>query len=979
MTYIKPQVLVFQEYSLAPSELTNPLRAHISGPNAMLHRYSSATERIGINVGAYNRLIGGTYPWPGRTAGSLVDQASAKLHVENALLLYFEDLIGVATGGRGAIAPVSGHKNWIRSSAVAFKSNGTSWPRSGLLYDRDVEIGDVVYLRGVADPGGDCTEYELWTTVQNFSADVVDPTIMPVERDDNNAATTAATHTVTKVGGPDNCVSMVWNGASNYNGLPSGNISETYTVEVVKSGVTGCTAARLRITSASGTDDVDELDPGEFGDLVSVGTRGVKVTFAVGSGACEDDADADGVAASELVIGQKWTVAVQQAFERTCAVTNDTYTGPDDDTYVVTVTKGGTWSQLPQVTVTTTKGLDASGPTTVTGTNVSFPVGTYGLTMQFADCGNLPDSLSIAENDESGMGDDTLPGLRKGDKFYVTVTTGAHGPIRTLVLRDDIPAAIRAAEDLDLRLFIPKTIEVTKNRLSSPPLTNYSLEATQMVVSDGITAYDSTWTDNGVELPLTVWDGVAQSVSNPTTYGTLYIEYREWLTALTGDIGFISDIGEIDAIPGPLDVLNPLKWGVYKALQNSNGTMVAYTAVADPDSLDAWQDVLALTKGRDDLYNFAPLTNNREVQGLFQAQASDDSSPEAGTWKALFVPLQGKTTKMLVGKSDAAVQALTPTSTNGDVVLATLEDNPSASGTQYTLLSVPANNSGFLTYGVKAGDVVRYLYSIDAFGDATYSEYVVDRVLTENSLLLLAGPASPVTVAQKVEIWHPFTKDQIVDDVIDQAQSFANNLVCAVWPDIVGTAGVSQPGMFLAAALAGAVSGVVPHQSLTNVELSGFDDLASRTTKLFTSTQLNRMAAGGVWIATEDRNGTPYTRHGLTTSTVDLKHQEEMFRRNLHSISYYFRNLMTPYVGRTNAVPSMLRKLRNVITQGLKFLKANEYTDDLGAQIVEGTIAQDTDGTEILRVYPLAADSVEVALDLTLPFATNKIRLHLVV
>ena len=64
------------------------------------------------------------------------------------------------------------------------------------------------------------------------------------------------------------------------------------------------------------------------------------------------------------------------------------------------------------------------------------------------------------------LGDSALAGLRKGDKFYITVGTGQNGPIRTLILRDDLPTAILDANDLDLRLFIEKDIEVTENRLS---------------------------------------------------------------------------------------------------------------------------------------------------------------------------------------------------------------------------------------------------------------------------------------------------------------------------------------------------------------------------------------------------------------------------------------------------------------------------------------------------------------------------------
>lgn len=958
-TIVKPQVLVFQEFTLTPSEVTNPLRAHISGPNAMLHRYAVADEKALINVGEYDRLTENCFTWPGRTAGSLVDNDSVRLFIDDALLLYHEDLIGDTSHGRGTVTPVEGHTNQIKSSTLSYKTNG-EFSRSGLFNDRDVAVGDRVYIRGVNDDEAACEEIELWTYVKDFVADESDGQITATSEDANNTPTTAASATIEFIDGPVNCIGATANAAA-YDGLADGYVCETYTIEVVKSSVAGCNAARLRVTSASGTDNATEVEVADFGEPTDIGSRGLTVTFDNTPGNCSLSASSEGVPSAELAIGQKWEVSVCQDFERACIQSGGTYDGPFDDTYVLTVVKGGSWAELPQISVTTAKGLDQSGPTTITDANTEFPIGSWGVTAKFVDCFGSNSSEAAFEGDDFG-GDSTIAGLRKGDKFYITVVSGSNGAIHTLVLRDDLPDELLAASDLDLRLFIVKNIEVTENRLSDPPLTNYTIEETQLCVADGITAYDATWTLNGVEQAMPVFGG------------TQYIEYREWLTALTGTIGFINDTANLDEIPGQLDEANPLKWGVFRALLNSNGTDVAYTAVADPSSLDSWQNVIDRVDGRNDVYNFAPLTHDAEVLNLFHAHVTSESSPEAGNWKAMFIGLQATSAKMVVGQSDADTQLLHPTSTDGNVVLATLDDNPQASGTQYTRLRVPAANGGFLTYGVQAGDIVRFLYTIDAFGNTSYTEFVVDRVLSENTLLLLAGNSEPVTVAQKVEIWHTNTKNEIVDDLKDQAQAFADRRVCAVWPDLVGTGGNTQDGYFLCAALAGLASGVLPHQPLTNVEIAGFDDLASRTTDFFSGTQLDNLDDGGVWIATEDRDGTPHTRHALTTDTTDLKHWEESIRRNLDSISYLFLNRLRPFIGRANVTPVMLRKLKYECDQVIKFLMVNGFTEELGAQIIDGSIR---DGYP--KIHDLLADRVVIVVDLVLPAPLNNIELHLVV
>jgi hypothetical protein len=127
-----------------------------------------------------------------------------------------------------------------------------------------------------------------------------------------------------------------------------------------------------------------------------------------------------------------------------------------------------------------------------------------------------------------------------------------------------------------------------------------------------------------------------------------------------------------------------------------------------------------------------------------------------------------------------------------------------------------------------------------------------------------------------------------------------------------------------------------------------------------------------VWIVTEDRDGTPYTRHALTTDNLDLNRREEMIRRNVDSISYLFLRRLRPYIGRTNVTPDMVGMLEDAVTEIIDFLKTNGTTTELGAQLIEGTI-------KVLRIHPLLRDRIEIVLDLTVPAPLNNIELHLVV
>lgn len=960
MAYVKPQVLVFQEFTIVPAEITGPLRAHISGPNAILHRYSVRGEKADIGPSAYDPDLDTTYLYPQRQPGSVIDLDYVKLYADNALLRYFRH---ESTNEDVTVSVVAGKKNQIVAAGVddtvpyQFKTNGAYAHTSAAFADRGVKLGDVVQLRGAKDIVEDgvvvgCEEVSLTTSVAGFVANPSAAEIKEATADATNGDRAAATSvtTPTQIAGTVNCLTLTAN-ATTYSGIYDGVLTETYTIEVISSSLYNCEATKLRVRSSSGLDDVAEVAAGALGNEILIGRRGLKVTFAdsSASGGSSSSSSAVACGGADFVIGQKWSVTVSQQFTKVKALANTTgsYTGDYNDTYIVECTKGGLISGdpngPPQITVRTVRGKDYGVPVAITSSGTAsgnaFPVGRYGVTVKFVNNSNQ-----------------AITSLNKGDKWYIEVVAAAAGPINTLILRDDVPADLRELSNLDVTLFIKDNIQISRNRLSTQSDANYELEETQVVVKAGVTAYHPEWTSGGVEQPLDV------------RAGDLYFEYREWVAALTDAVNAISTTAELDAIPGQLDPDNPLKWGVFKALANSNGTLVKYTAVANPANLDSWVQVLERVKGRDDIYNLVPLTFNRQVQDLYAAHIDGESNEIANNWKAGFMALQSRSSKLVVGEG-ASVGGVA--GTDAGLVLATITDNAGASGTQYTLLSVPAGGGNFITNNVRPGDIVRHTYAIDGFGNESYSEAVVDVVLSEDSLLLYSSVNAPITQAQKIEIWHSLTRSEIADDVAEQAGSFGNRRICAVWPDQVGSGGVLQAGYYLAAALAGLVSGVAPHQPLTNVEVAGFDDY-SRSYKLFNEAQLDRMAEAGVWIVTEDRDGTPYTRHALTTNNLDLNSREEMIRRNVDSISYLFLTRMRPFIGRTNVSPGVLLTLGNETSRAIRFLSESTYVSDLGGQLTAATV-------RVLRVHPLLKDRIELALDLVVPAPLNNIEIRLVV
>jgi len=942
-TYVLPQTQVFQDFTLAATANANPLRAFIAGPHAYLLRYAEDDERAKGLLGYYDPLIENAYDWPDRPAGGVVDATYVKVWVKDALLKYFEDQIGSGV----TVTKVSGFNNRVRSATIGFKTNG-AYTRGSQLFDRDVAVGDVAKVRGL---DGDGEPVTLWTYVKSIVGDTVDSEVGDATYDSANPVNTpssqSASSSVSKVAGADNCVTVAADHSA-YDGLPSGKITETYDILVTEGSVNGdYTVAKVRVISGSGTDDVLSVTPSAKGVATAIGTRGLTVAFDEDdTSGCSEDAEEAGVSADDLIVGQRWRVTVNDAFTPCTAASGGTYDSTNNTTYIVEVTKGGTWAQEPQISVSTTNGIDISGPTDVTASAAAVDVGTLGVTIAF-----------------------TGAGLRKGDRYYIECVGEQEGPMRTLVLGHNLSTDIAGDSEVDLTLFIrTPLLQVPMNRTGAAPLVNWETSETEITIKEGITAFDATWTDGGVPLALEVHSESSKG------YGKVYVEYRAWLADLCTEVNALNDVSALDdAISGPLHPDNPLKWGVYRALTNSNGTEVKFASVCDPTELTAWANVLELIVGRDDVYGLVPLTKWDKALDLFVAHAKAMSAPEQGLWRVVWLNLSGVPEIPVVHAGSTVPNHVDATTTDGEVALAVVEDDAETSGSQYTILRCTTANADFLANDVRAGDIVRCQYVGDGFGNYSYSEYVVDEVQAEDQLRLLTGPAGPITVASKFEVWRNLSATEESAEVARQAGAWGDRRVRAVWPDRVEDGGDVFEGYHLCATLAGLTSGVVPHQGLTNLEITGYTNM-NRTVQKFNRSQLDAMGVAGVWIVTQDPvAGDVYTRHAVTTADYDdLNKREEMITRNVDSISFRFKDHFKPYIGVTNVTPATIAILKLEAKALIQVLSTTNVTVNLGAQLISGDVTS-------VQQHVTLKDNVTMNVTLSVPYALNVLAVRLVI
>lgn len=1006
MSYVTPQVKVYQEFTSSPSASEGERRAWVVGPNAILHRYNDVDEKPDTLLGSIlgkNTITGVDLPYPGKeSAGSNIDTGYVKVFADNAKLRYF-NVDGVAYNVVDTPNTIT-FKDYNSGAGLNLINNGTYLLNSA-FGTREVQIGDTIRLTAYAASGTvgstDCEEYVFESTITDFLPTMTTPTLAAVSTEANTAlygsdaatitgtnpdggtvsgATAKAAYLVTITSVEDTTVKYVvtdlltgTNGAeatltyasgSNSFTLATGvtlalTLTEAPAVGTKYTVIVGETygSAQGTISPSSSNTDVTlavtgNFYPYKFGRLSS--NFAVKVTKITNTASCksievaitssngvrsgiqiplgdtenntsgtfylDEDHDLSGVFTgkiSDLTVGDTYTFSINNKYNSAVVGATGTFTGDEDVTYIITCLEGGILgTSNPTVSIASSDGEEfftgKLSTETKNGAIVASVQMPRGITFTFYGAGNNKEIATDAI-------------------FSVAVTASANGAVQTLQLKDSLPYSFRTWDEAEKNLLNAEFC-VIKNVEIDP--SQYTATQGSIRLSDPIAVTDPDFAS------LTLIDA------------DIYVQYREWVTQGANILTIVSSLDELNAIPGQLDPDNILKYGVYKAFANSNGTSVAYTAVelTEETDLDAWSKAFATGSGSTEVFTLVPMTQDKAIQDVAAFTVDLDSNEDTCAWKRAIFSTTVDTEKVVAECRGVILQnALT-----GD----------------YTRVVLNPNNVPDLS-DVKPGDVVRVMYR------SVLTEYTINEIISASELSLVSGPASQIGLGTEqgqnltfvaMDIVHKMTRADQVAEICRIAGSFSSRRIELVWPDRVGEGGVMMPGYFLCAAIAGLMSGVQPHQGLTHVEVAGFDDF-SRSTPYFTPAQIKQLAAGGVWVCLTSKENVPYTYHAVTTDMSDLNTQEEMITRNMDAISLYFSDLLKPYIGTTNTTDEFLEQLNLVIQFACENFSVSTNTA-IGPRIISYSI-------DSVERDALLRDHVRVLLTVELPMATNVISLYI--
>lgn len=450
------------------------------------------------------------------------------------------------------------------------------------------------------------------------------------------------------------------------------------------------------------------------------------------------------------------------------------------------------------------------------------------------------------------------------------------------------------------------------------------------------------------------YDGAYHDIA----YADLYVTYRELLTAYADDIHSVTYASDVSATLGTVSADNPLAQAVYNACLNSGGQVVRYMAVPT-DDLSGYNSVLSRSTLTKNVYFLVPATRDPDVIEAVQANIDSMSSPTVKRWRCAFVSAKIPSEKALYAASTNSGVDFLSAGTSGDIVKFVTDAN-----------STPDTDVNFRS-NVKAGDILRYGFGTDSWGDETYSTAVIKSVTGSNRIKLESSVS--IFSGSKVEIWHTYTSAQLAGVVKSISEAFSDRRMYNIYPDSYNNNGKAYTGEFAAAIVAGLVSSCLPQQPVTNLSVTGIDDIPVVYQK-FSYDELNTMASGGTFIIMQDLPGdTVYIRHQLSTATADnnINTRELSITKNLDSISYFFDNLYSPYVGKYNITTEVIKQLETLGNGGIAKLGKSSY-GLYGPQLI-------SEGSEITNVEQdsILKDHANIEMTLQLPYPLNNIVLKL--
>lgn len=436
--------------------------------------------------------------------------------------------------------------------------------------------------------------------------------------------------------------------------------------------------------------------------------------------------------------------------------------------------------------------------------------------------------------------------------------------------------------------------------------------------------------------------------------------------ARRSDLAFIdsvSDESELASKLGKVDKRNPLALAASLTLKNSGSKVFVYGV--PEDTVAAYGAFQRAAMPRSDIYCIVPVCLNplvqKEVVENLKGKVMDMANAETALKTG--VPQRFK---MVVASGFPSVQdprlkysfPLSGTAAAGQVSCTLV-----ATG-KYRVIY---DGATFVDDGVQVGDVITPA-SATWFGPSTAK---VTKVISNTALLIdknLDFSANDYKVVRKLD------EAEIRDGLAAMPKSIASKRVVMLLGDSVVIRSVAGEeklsAAYLACAVGGMIAGLPPHSGLTNLYVSGIDDVVG-TGDFFSEENLTILSDAGWCVFVEDvPDANPYCIHGVTTDPSALEFSEIMSVKNFDYVSASLSNALGQFIGTWNINESTLGFITASLNGVLSRLQSASVPK-LGTPLISGKI-------DSLGQHATQKDRVEIYVSLNMPKSLNTIGLHLV-
>jgi len=447
----------------------------------------------------------------------------------------------------------------------------------------------------------------------------------------------------------------------------------------------------------------------------------------------------------------------------------------------------------------------------------------------------------------------------------------------------------------------------------------------------------------------------------------------------------VEDTETLEAAADPISTDNPGALMMFLSLINAPSVTVAGIGVPSVTADAPDGDLIGYTKcfeflENEEVYALATASQLSTVHQVGLTHVNSMSEPENKGERIYFFnpPVPDRDNPDILGSGTDANSTATPNEITVEVNLApaliaagidpNLDINPTTGAiVNEVYLDIGGDDKSYLVQKVTAGTTVLLRTSFaagDGNDDSFFSSAQIGTgiisddwsVFIRGEQLLVPGTTTP-------------DRQAIAETVQAAGQAFGFRRGFYVFPDqvAINVTGLEQtvPAYYATACIAGMVGEQSPQQGFTNFPITGLTRPIGSNDS-FTNSQLNVMAAGGVYILVQDAQGAPViARHQLSTDLTSIETRELSITKVVDYTAKFMRAGMRNFIGRSNITQPFLDNLATVVAGQLNFLVQNGVL--IGADV--NNIIQDAD----------APDTILIDVTLDVPFPANYIRLTLVI